>query len=166
MAMTEMEKWQRFNERTKRASTKVKQRRQEIQDLKNAGVWQDPRTLYLDEDGYVLPNAPQWWLNLRRAWDVNDRRYAAQKAARPLNEGEPSQVPKRKKRYSKPHRKPKLKHSEKMKLLLEDHGLHVGDNGMLSDEFHEWQFCPNGRLKRNDKPTISVFYFLQHYADT
>ncbi len=166
MQMTEMEKWQRSLDRAKRSSAEEKQRRQEIQDLKNAGIWQDPRTLYLDEDGYVLPDAPQWWLNLRRAWDANDRRYAAQKAARLLNEGELPRVPKRKKRYNKTERKPKVKHSEKMKLLLEDHGLHVSADGLLCNEFSEWRFCPNGRLQRNDEPTISVFYFLQHYADT
>jgi len=164
--MTEMEKWQRSIERIKRASTKAKQRRQEIQDLKNAGVWQDPRTRYLDDDGYILLDAPQWWLNLRRAWDTNDRRYAVQKAARPLNEGEPPQVPKRKKRYNKIDRKPKVKHSEKMRLLLEDHGIYVDDNGMLGDEFYEWRFCPNGKLQRGLEPTISVHSFLQHYADT
>ena len=137
MAMTELEKWQRSVARVKRSSAEAKQRRQEIQDLKNADVWQDPRTRYLDDEGYPLPDAPQWWLNLRRAWDANDRRYAAQRAARPLNEGEPPQVPKRKKRYNKTERKPKVKHSEKMKLLLEDHGIHVTADGMLSDEFSD-----------------------------
>ncbi|KYJ87046.1 hypothetical protein [Sulfurovum riftiae] len=165
MKMTEMEKWQRSLDRAKKSSANAKQRRQEIQDLKNAGVWQDPRTRYLDEDGYPLPDTPQWWLNLRRAWDANDRRYAVQKAVRPFNKGEPPQAPKRKKRYNKIERKPKVKHSEKMKLLLEDHGIHVSADGLLSDEFSEWRFCPNGRLQHGDEPAISVFYFLQHHAD-
>ncbi len=149
-----------------KSKAKAKRRRQEIQDLKDAGVWQDPRALYLDNDGYVLRDAPQWWLNLRRAWDANDRRYATQKAARPLKTDEPTTIPKRKKRYNKTERKSKVKHSEKMKLLLEDHGIHVTADGMLSDEFSEWRFCPNGRLQHNDEPTISVFYFLQHHVDT
>ena len=165
MQMTEMEKWQRSLDQSKKASTKAKQRRKDIQDLKNAGIWQDPRSRYLDDEGYPLPDAPQWWLNLRRAWDANDRRYAAQKAAKLLNEGEPPPAPKRKKRYNKTERKPKVKHSEKMKLLLEDHCIYVGADGMLCNEFSEWRFCPNGRLQRNDEPTISVFYFLQHYID-
>jgi len=63
-------------------------------------------------------------------------------------------------------RKIKLKHSEKMKLLPEDHGIYVYDDGMLSDEFSEWWFCPNGWLQRGLEPTISVLYFLQHHADT
>ena len=166
MAMSPLQKLQRSMERAKRSRIKQKQRRQEIQDLKDAGVWKDPRTRYLDKYGYPLPDAPQWWLNLRKAWDANDQRYAARMAARPLTGGEPKQTVRRKKRYKKIDRKPKIKHSEKMRELLADHGIYVDPDNYLCDEFAGWRFCPNGRLQRGSEPTISVHYFLQHYADT
>lgn len=161
MALSPMEKWQRSAERAKKAHSKAKERKKDIQDLKDAGIWQDPRTLYLDDDGYILPDAPQWWRNLRKSWSTNDRKIVISKSDLP-DRREPAV----KKRYKKVERKPKLKHSEKMKLLLEDHGIEIDENSMLCDEFSDWRFCVNGRLQRGSEPTISVFYFLQHYADT
>jgi len=161
MALSQYEKIHRSIERSKTARAKAKQRKQDIQDLKNAGIWQDPRTLYLDEDGYILPDTPQWWLNLRKAWITNESKAAAEK-----NSPSCHREPAAKKRYRKVERKPKIKHSEKMKLLLKDHGIYVDQNNMLSDEFIDWRFCPNGRLQRGEEPTISVHYFLQHHADT
>ena len=71
MKMTEMDKWQRSLERAKNASEKEKQRRRDIQDLKNAGVWQSPEELYLNECGQIKPDAPRWFKNLSKAWDSN-----------------------------------------------------------------------------------------------
>ncbi len=167
--MSSMLKWQNSIERAKMARSKQKERRRDIQDLKDRDMWNDPRNRYLDEYGYPLSDAPQWWLNLRKAWKTNDRKSTLEMAVRPLKSEEPTAVPLRKKRYKKIDRKPKLKHSEKMKLLLEDHGIYVRKDGMLSDEFSDWKFCVNGKLLDTSKPnlnTISVFYFLQHYADT
>jgi len=108
MAMSPILKWQRSIECSKKAREKQKQRRKDIQDLKNAGAWQDPRTRYLDEDGYPLPDAPQWWLNLRKAWNVNDQSNTARMPAAHLDRDEPSKTPQRKKRYKKVDRKPKV----------------------------------------------------------
>ena len=166
MAMSPMLKWQKSIERAKIARSKQKLRRQDIQDLKDRDMWNDPRTRYLDEFGYILPDAPQWWLNLRRAWNTNDQSNTVKKVAMALKSDKLPQILQPKKRYKKVEHKPKLKHSEKMKLLLADHGILIDQNNMLCDEFSEWKFCVNGRLQRNDEPTISVFYFLQHYADT
>ncbi len=63
-------------------------------------------------------------------------------------------------------KKPLTKRSSEMRLLLEDHGIYIDINSYLSNEFSEWLFCPNGRLQRGDESTISVFYFLQQYANT
>lgn len=161
MAMSSMQKWQKSIERSKAARSKQKQRRQDIQDLKDCNVWENPRNRYLDDDGYILPDAPQWWKNLRKAWVTNDRKVVVSKSDLP--DRQESTV---KKRYKKTKRKPKIKHSEKIKLLLEDHGIYVDQNSMLCDEFSDWKFCINGRLQRGSESTISVFYFLQHHADT
>lgn len=160
MKISQYEKMQRSIERAKKAHRKAKERKRDIQDLKDAGIWNDPRTLYLDEDGYVLPDAPQWWRNLRKAWITNDMKVVAAKSDLVAR-----REPAVKKGYKKVDRNPKLKHSIKMKLLLEDHGINVDQNSMLSDEFSDWKFCVNGRLQRGSEPTISVFYFLQHRAD-
>ena len=166
MAMLPMLKWQKSIERSKKARFKQKQRRQDIQDLKNAGAWQDPRTRYLDEDGYPLLDAPKWWLNLRKAWSTNDQRSTLKIPAAHLDRDEPSKTPQRKKRYKKVDRKPKVKHSEMMRQLLADHGIYVNPDNYLCDEFSHWRFCPNGRLQCGSESTISVHYFLQRYADT
>ena len=160
MALSQYEKMQHSIERSKKAHRKAKERKRDIQDLKDAGIWQDPRTLYLDDDGYILPNAPQWWRNLRKAWVTNDRKVRVAKSDFAYRQEPPA-----KKRYKKVERKPKLKHSDKMKLLLEDHGIYIDQNSMLSDNFSDWKFCVNGRLQRKSEPTISVHYFLQHHAD-
>ncbi len=166
MAMSQMMKWQKSNERNKKANTKKKLRDQDIQDLKDRDLWEDPRERFLDEYGHVLPNAPAWWLNLRKAWITNDQQAVKRNANKDLSEAQPKR---RRKKKPLSERKPTIKHSEKMRAELKDHGVYIDVNGMLSDEFSNFRFCVNGKLLDTSKPnsnTISVFYFLQHYADT
>ena len=165
MAMLPIQKLKKQIERANIARVKQRQRRKDIQNLKDAGIWKDPRTKYLNQYGFILPGAPQWWLNLRGAWETNDRKALEKRRVQSSESKEPAIKPTRKKRYKKVDRKPKIKHSEKMRLLLEDHGIYVDQNNMLSDNFSNWKFCINGRLQRKKESTISVFYFLQHHAD-
>ena len=87
----------------------------------------------------------------------NDYLFERDKEKRPP--GRPPMAPEDRKR-------PPMKRSDEMQLLLADHGILVNDDNHLCDEFSDWRFCPNGRLQRGSESTISVFYFLQHYADT
>ena len=97
---------------------------------------------------------------------TNDQKAVERKSNKDLSEPRP-----KRKRKKKPisERKPTVKHSEKMRSELEDHGIYIDEDGMLSDDFSNFRFCVNGKLLDVSKPnsnTISVFYFLQHYADT
>lgn len=162
MAMSPLLKMQRSMEKAHIASEKAKQRKQDIQDLKDAGIWIDPREIYLDDYGYMKYDAPVWFRNLYKAWGeqkkINDELHERKVT-------EPTVKRKRKKNRFKYNKKP-LRRGDEMRSLLEDHGIYVGEDNMLSDEFSEWRFCPNGRLQRADEPTISVFLFLDKYAKT
>ncbi len=63
------------------------------------------------------------------------------------------------------NRPPRSKRSDKMKLLLEGHGIVVQGDGSVSGEIYEgWSFTPNGKLKFEDEPTISTHTFLMDYC--
>ena len=162
MAMTELQKIQKSIEKAKTARNKVKQRRQDIQDLKDAGVYISPDDLYLDQYGHVKPDTPTWYRNIRKAWTSN--RTIHQKSNGLKEKGYASVKRKRKKKpiEMKP-RKVKIKRSVQMKLLLEDHGINILENGSVED-YDGFQFLPNGRIRTNENDVISAIQFIRDYV--
>ncbi len=53
-----------------------------------------------------------------------------------------------------------------MKQLLSDHGITVNENNGLEpvSAYEGWTFLPNGRVRFEDEPSISVHAFLRDYS--
>ena len=162
MEMSPMLKWQRSIERSKKSREKQKQRRQDVQDLKNAGVWQSPDELYLDEYGQVKPDAPTWYRNLSKAWDSNRSIHTVNRELKSRGL-QPAKRKRKKKTMDLKTRKVKIKRSVQMKALLENNGVSVSTNGTI-ESYEDFTFLPNGRIKTPEKDVISAIQFLSDYV--
>ena len=61
------------------------------------------------------------------------------------------------------NRPPRAKRSDKMKVLLERHGVIVNDTGTI-EGYEDFTFLPNGRIKTPDKDVISAIQFIHDYV--
>ena len=187
MEMSALEKWHRSNVKAKVAGAKAKQSRKDNNDLKNAGIYVSPNERYLDEDGYHRKDIeiPTWFKNLSKAWQVNRRQGATRRrektgSLKSVTEmwdnwcddriemlGEDCDLRKSKPKVGRPKlppeelKHPKIKRSDKMKKLLKANGINVLHDQSL-DKYPDWTFLPNGRVKYENEPPISVHLFLKN----
>ncbi len=137
------------------------------------------------------PNEPVWFKNLQKAWTSTQRRKALKEAIRErdsgvqipsldevtqnpqlwkkyCNERELKRKPGRPKLAPKERKSPKgrIKRSDLMQQLLTDHGITINkDNGLEPVSAYEgWIFLPNGRIRFENEPSISVHAFLKDYC--
>ncbi len=163
MAMSPMMKWQKSNERAKVASQKAKQRRRDIQDLKDRGMWVPPDVLYRDEYGYIKFDAPQWFKNLSKAHKSNDeiRKINDKLKAEGLA---PVKRKRKKKTLERKPRKVKVKRSvEIQNLLYEQHGITVIPGEPIAD-FAGFTFLIGGRIRTPENDVISTIQFIHDYV--
>ena len=162
MAMSVMIKWQKSNEKAMAANAKAKQRRRDIQDLKNAGVWQSPEELYLDEYGHTKPDAPSWFKSLCKAWQSNRALHESNKALKAVGHA-PAKRKRKKKNMDIKTRKVKIKRSVQLKVLLQEYGVVVNDAGTITG-YDGFEFLKNGRIRTPNKDVISVIQFIHDYV--
>lgn len=156
---------------------KAKQRRRDISDLKNAGVWQDPRDKYLTKTGSLKPYMEilTWFLNIYKAWGkgaANRDNWNRWCNSRVEHTGIDPREQKRKVGRPKlpQHLKKsptKVKRSDTMKALLLEHNIHLTEpSNVYADrflvEYSHWQFLPNGRVRHKQESPISVHQFLKN----
>ncbi len=163
MAMSPMLKWQRSAERSVRARDKAKQRRQDIQDLKDAGVYISPDELYRDEYGYIKADAPQWFKNLSKAHKSNVEIREAN-AKFKANGHAPVKRKRKKKTMDMKPRKVKIRRSIQMKVLLQGHGISVDLISGTITGYEDFTFLPNGRICTPGKDVISTIQFIHDYV--
>ena len=138
-----------------RKSKEIGQRRrlkiQDVQDLRNAGVYGSGMDNYYDKHGDPLDDVtiPTWAQNLHRA-------HKAEAGMRVFNTISQRYVPQKKS-------KPKVKRSDQMKQLLEESGIAVEEGGSLHSKdglYVGWKFQINGRVRFEDEDPISIHRFL------
>ncbi len=137
------------------------------------------------------PHEPWWFKNLQKAWRSTQQRKALKQAISErdssvsipsINEvredpnawqeycenrekkrpvGRPKLPPSERKSL-----KGKIKRSDQMRQQLLKHGITLNaDNGLEPARLYEgWIFLPNGRVKFEDEPSISVHAFLRDYC--
>ncbi len=183
MAMNEIMKWQKQIEASKRRV----QKRQDVRDLRTAGVYSNGYDHYINEDGYPFDgvDTPWWFKNLQKAWkskaeqknqvhgdgtDVIPKSWDEYCEGRVDLLGEEFDPRKVKPNIGRPklpaHLKKnpsKIKRSDQMKLLLQEDGITVNSDGTIVN-YEGWIFCPNGRIKFENEPTISTYEFIKLYG--
>ena len=138
-----------------RKSKEIGQRRrlkiQDVQDLRNAGVYGSGMDNYYDKHGDPLDDVtiPTWAQNLHRA-------HKAEAGMRVFNTISQRYVPQKKS-------KPKVKRSDQMKVLLEEYGVKVLTNNTI-EGYEGFQFLPNGRIRTHEKDVISAIQFIHDYV--
>ncbi len=183
MAMSEMQKWQKSIESGKRRIAKRKARKEAIATGKYA-----PYTGY-DDEGFPLPDPPYWFLNLQKAW-MSNRQLGRERRNKMLDDPKnvtikqkwdewcdervdlgcsdprkPKRLVGRPKLHPSQKMQPKLKRSDQMRRLLQEHGItieSVGQDEFLI-EYPDWEFLPNGRLRYRQESPISVHRFLKDH---
>lgn len=189
MSMNDMQKWEKSIE----ASRRKIQKRNDVKDLRNAGIYNNGVSAYLDEDGYPLDGVeiPHWFKNFSKAWKTN-KRLGAQRRREKLNTiestrtitdewndwcddkvqmlGEECDPRNHKPKLGRPklpaHLKKnptKIKRSNQMRLLLQEHGITANEDSTIVN-YDGWTFCLNGRIKFEDEPTISTYEFIKLYG--
>ncbi len=162
MAMSPMLKWQKSNEKARVANAKAKQRRQDIQDLKNAGVYISPDELYRDEYGHIKLDAPQWYKNIQGAWETN-RKIRQTNSTLKADGHVPVKRKRKKKTMDQKPRKVKIRRSVQMKVLLQEHDVVVNDAGTI-EGYEDFIFLPNGRIGTPENDVISAIQFIHDYV--
>ena len=190
MAMNEMIKWQKQIERNHESAKLKKQKRQDVQDLRNSGIYENGRDNYVEEEGHYRDDVsiPAWFKNLSKACQSNRelgaiRRREKIESSRPLAEdwtnwcddriemlGEEYDPRIQKRKPGRPklpdHLKKnptKVKRSDQMKQFLKENGIAVSMDGSLhslSGLYIGWKFQINGRVRFEDEDPISVHKFL------
>jgi len=130
------------------------------------------------------PPKPYWFANLEKAWATNRKIGAARRATESeefldkfgspkemlrnpepylayCREREPKRPVGRPKLPPEEKKQPKIKRSDQMKQLLKENSIKVLDDLSL-DNYQEWSFQPNGRVKQKAEPPISVHQFLKN----
>ena len=149
-------------EQSKVAREKQKQRRQDIQDLKNAGAYISPDEKYRDEYGHIKSDAPQWYKNIQGAWETN-KKISQINSDLKANGHALAKRKRKKKTIERKPRKVKIKHSVKMRVLLEEHGVKVLTSNAI-EGYDGFQFLPNGRIRTPENDVISIFQFIHDYV--
>lgn len=162
MAMSPFLKMQKESARNHESAKLKKQKRRDYRDEVNAGVYNNGKDHYLDEDDNYRDDLaiPTWFKNLSRAWQSNKelgarrRRKKTDYAAKPLADdwnnwcddrvemlGEDCDPRTQKAKVGRPrlpdHQKKnptKVKRSEQMKALLLDHDIVVESDGSLKSK--------------------------------
>ncbi len=145
-----------------------------------------PKVREYDFDKDAPQNPPWWYANLKKAWSSTQSRKAQKEAkgqqellddagtAEDLlkdpdkwfqycTEHEIRRSPGRPKLQVEQRKKPKLKHSDRMRDYLLEHGI-VVDNDNVIKGYENWFFLANGRVRFKNEPSISAVDFVQHYG--
>ena len=171
------------------ASKRRIQKRRDVQDERNAGIYSNGVSAYIDEDGHSLDGVvvPVWFKNLSRAWESN-RQLGQARRSKKYDETQTSMKAKWNEwcddkvdfgcsdyRTSKPkvgrprlpdHLKKeptKVKRSTLMKELLLANDITVKEDGDLyshTGHYIGWKFQVNGRVRFQGEDPISVQQFL------
>ncbi len=127
------------------------QKRQDKRDQANAGI-KNPNSMsvWYDEHGDLKDDAnpPQWAINLAKA-------KHSPSGMRMFNSFSKQFVGKR-----KPQR---VKRSDTMKLLLEENGIVVAEDGSVAG-YDGFKFLSNGRIETADDDRISAVQFVRDYC--
>ncbi len=158
------------------SSKRRQQKRQDAKDLRNAGVYDNGRDHYLDQNGYSRDGVeiPAWFKNLSRAWESN-RQLGTQRSKEKFDSiestksvtdtwsqwcdskvdmlGEEFDPRNPKRKVGRPHlpdhlkKNPtKIRRSDQMRQLLSDHGVEINTDSSI-DGFDGFEFMKNGRIK-------------------
>ena len=185
MAMSEMQKWRKQIEAGKRRA----QKRKDVKDLRNAGIYSNGVNAYIDEDGHPLDGVvmPAWFKNISKAWE-STRWLGQERRSKKHDETQSSMKDKwnewcdekvdfgcsdyriSKSKVGRPRlpdhlkKEPtKVKRSTLMKELLLANTITVDEDMTLRGEnglYIGWKFQINGRVRFEDEDPISVHQFL------